>query len=285
MKKMFIVLLTTLMFMTAGCTTKKVPQHKLDTSPHTEISEDYENPIHDTARQNADTNAANDVIAAGSSITNTPDLERFFFVPFESGSTQFSTSNFGFFGDSEVYIGVFGTSTSKDFSGIQNLCRALSEADINFAGELTHFSLWSNSQVIDDLHSPESEIVSVFKKLDQTDHEKFLNLQISVMEQKYKEIMIEQNVEWLLDGSHSAALIGSYYSLLNWMPYDGWKHSISSEKSDKENLISLYFQVFEKTNNTNLQKRFEKQMILALDMIYGVKSYQEITNWMINPEW
>lgn len=279
MKKMFIILLATAMlYVTIGCTTKTVPQHEVSKRSYIGIPED------DAPWPNVDTNKTNEVLASESAITNTPDLERFFFVPFETGSTQFSTSNFGSFGDSEVFVGIFATTTTNDFSGIQNLCRDLSEADINFAGELTHFSLWSNSQVIDDLHSPESEIVSVFKKLDQTDHEKFLNLQISVTEQKYKEIMIEQNVEWLLDGSHSAALIGSYYSLLNWMPNYGWEHSISSEKSDEENLISLYFQVFEKTNNTNLKKRFEKQMILALDIIYGAKSYQEITNWMINPE-
>lgn len=275
MKKMVIVLLaTTMMYASFGCT-RKVPQNTAATLPYTENSTS-EYSIHNETLQNIDTYTA-----------NTLDLERFFFVPFETGNIQFSTSKFGYYGNSEVYIGIFATTTTENFSGIQTLCRDLSDADPNFAGELTHFSLWSNSQVIEDIKSPESEICSVFQKLDQKDHEKFLNLQLSVMEAKFQKILIEQNVDWLLDGSHSAALIGSYYSLLNWIPYAGWENSISPEKSDKENLISLYIQAFEKAKDSPniipLENRFEKQMILALDILYNEKSYTEILNWMINP--
>ena len=280
MKKMFIILLaTTMMYLSLGCT-KKVPSHTAATLPHKENTS-FESQTPNKPRQNIDI-----TIDSDSSVTNSPNLERFFFVPFETGSIQTSTSNFGYFEDYEVFIGIFATATTPEFSGIQNLCRELSEADTSFAGELTHFALWSNSQVIEDIKSPNSEIGSAFKKLDQKDHQKFLNLQISIMEKRYKDIIVEQNIEWLLDGSHSSALIGSYYSLLCWMPYAGWEHSISSEKSDKENLISLYYKIFEKcTDNSNIEKRFEKQMILALDMMYGEKTKQEITNWMINPEW
>lgn len=280
MKRMFALVMVMVVMMFSGCTSDAKARQNVETEVAMAEVECLE-----TVQLEAIQVAA----AEEKETTEILDLERFFFVPFETGGTRLSTYAHGSFGDSEVYIGVFATTTMDDFSGSQELCKNLSEADSNFVGELAEFASWSNTEVIRDMNAEESQIVSAFEKLDQTDHERFLNLQLSVMEMQYEEILYQQGVEWLLDGSHSPALIGSYYSLLNWAPSAGWENSISPEKTDKENLISLYFEAFENMNimpyYDGLRKRFEKQMVFAMDMLYGEKNYYDIVTWMIDPQW
>lgn len=211
------------------------------------------------------------------------DLERFFFVPYESGSIVRSTYTSGIFGKNEVCIGVFGVTTNKDYSGIQDFCENLSNTDPEFAGYLIEFASWSNAKVIEDIKSENSKIVSVFKQLDETDHERFLKLQLASMESEYQKIIKQQNAEWILDCS--PALVGSYYSMLNWLPYAGWENAISKEKEDKQNLISLYALAFEKSDYmAGMKKRWENQMVLAMDMLYGEKTEEDINSWMVNPK-
>ncbi len=220
--------------------------------------------------------------------TTEVEMERFFYLPFESGSVLRSTYTSGCYGENEVCIGIFATTTMQNYSGIQKLCMDLATADEDFAGTLEKFATWSNSKVIADIKSDDSQLVAEFKKLDEINHERFLNLQLLTMEKKFKQIMKNQHVEWLDDCS--PALVGSYYSLLNWIPYAGWENAISSEKTDKQNLISLYAMVYDKLGayanfDSKINERFERQEEFALDMLYGEKEYDEVTSWMINPQW